>query len=94
MAPADGACIKNAYGLSVTVTPDEPVKPGIEPVTVTTEPITPVPVTVTDKTARDRRILELSHLSEMKVAAILQQEGFKCSPRTIGNVRKNAQRAM
>lgn len=37
---------------------------------------------------RDRRILELPELSEIKVAAILKAEGIKCSARTVGNVRR------
>lgn len=37
--------------------------------------------------ARDARILALAGLSEKKVAAILNAEGIKCSPRTVGYVR-------
>ncbi|NEV61663.1 hypothetical protein [Thiorhodococcus minor] len=37
---------------------------------------------------RDRRILELPELSEIKVAEILKAEGIKCSARTVGNVRR------
>ncbi len=42
----------------------------------------------TSRSARDTRILELPELSEMKAAETLNAEGIKCSPRTVGNVRK------
>ncbi|MBK1723419.1 hypothetical protein, partial [Thiocystis violacea] len=37
---------------------------------------------------RDSRILALSGLSEVKVSETLKAEGIKCSPRTVGNVRR------
>ena len=62
--------------------------------TVSTDTKTPAtdtrsaPVVQPDKAARDRRILELVGLSEVRASEILIAEGFsQCSPRTVANVR-------
>ncbi|MBK1723274.1 hypothetical protein, partial [Thiocystis violacea] len=46
------------------------------------------PVQVENRSDRDSRILALSGLSEVKVSETLKAEGIKCSPRTVGNVRR------
>lgn len=50
------------------------------------------PTTNPDKAARDRRILELAGIPERRASEILKAEGFKCSPRTVANVRKRLAR--
>jgi predicted transcriptional regulator len=64
--------------------------PKSEPVTPARNSVTHDIKDLTDISPRDQRILELAGLSEVKVAAILKTEGFKCSPRTVGNVRRRS----
>ncbi|WP_207188661.1 hypothetical protein [Thiocystis minor] len=59
------------------------IQPSIIPV-VTTD----IPGLSKDKAARDRRIRELEGIPERRASEILKSEGFKCSPRTVSNVRK------